>query len=125
MVAGMGMPTGPSSTGAAWRRAAPAALTWAAGWLALLLLDGTLDLANLALLLVLVSAVAALWLPGWATVLCSTLVVMAFNWVFVPPRHSCAPGATSCATPPTPRRTPARCTTRWQPPPAYRSRCAC
>jgi two-component system sensor histidine kinase KdpD len=83
------MPTNPiRARRAAWRRAGPALLVWAAGWLALLLLDGTLDLANLALLLVLVSAVAALWLPGWATVLCSAAVVLAFNWTFVPPRHT-------------------------------------
>lgn len=69
-------------------RRSPALAVWVAGWLALLLLDGTLDLANLALLLVLVSALAALWLPGWATAAGSLLAVLAFNWTFVPPRHS-------------------------------------
>ena len=69
-------------------RHGPAVAVWIAGWLGLLLLDGTLDLANLALLLVLVSAVAALWLPAWATLLCSAGAVLAFNWRFVPPRHS-------------------------------------
>jgi two-component system sensor histidine kinase KdpD len=66
----------------------PAALIWAAGWGAMLLLDGRLDLANLALLLMLFSALASPWLPGWAGALASALAVAAFNWVFVPPRYS-------------------------------------
>ncbi|MEY4753469.1 MAG: hypothetical protein RJA44_1144 [Pseudomonadota bacterium] len=63
-----------------------AALTWAAGWAAMLLLDGHVDLANLAMLLVLCSAVSSLWLPVWTTVLGSVAAVLAFNWLFVPPR---------------------------------------
>ncbi len=49
-------------------------------------LDGTLDLANLALLLVLASAVAGLWLRPAASAIACTAAVLAFNWSFVPPR---------------------------------------
>ncbi len=68
----------------------PAALAWVAGWLAMLLLDGRVDLASLAMLLVLSSAVAALWLPAWGAMGCGALAVLAFNWVFVPPRGTFA-----------------------------------
>lgn len=72
--------------GGAW----PAALAWAAGWLAMLLLDGRIDLASLAMLLVLSSAIAALWLPAWAAMGGGLVAVAAFNWVFVPPRGTFA-----------------------------------
>ncbi len=68
----------------------PAAAAWAAGWLGLLLMDGRVDLSNLAMLLVLSSAVAALWLPAWASLLSNTVAVLAFNWTFVPPRGTFA-----------------------------------
>ncbi len=45
----------------------PAVVIWALGWAALVLLDGQVDLANLAMLLVLASAVASLWLSVWAS----------------------------------------------------------
>lgn len=69
-----------------WRDAWPALLTWCAGGLALAGLDGRVDLANLAMLLVLASALAALWLPAWAGAASGALAVLAFNWFFVPPR---------------------------------------
>jgi len=59
---------------------------WAAGWLGMLWLDGRVDLANLAMALVLIAAVATLWLPATLSVLCSSLSILAFNWSFVPPR---------------------------------------
>ena len=71
-------------------KAWPAVLVCAAGWAALLLLDGRIDLANQALLLVLTAAVAALWLPLVASVLANAGSVAAFNWLFVPPRGSMA-----------------------------------
>ena len=71
--------------GSTW---APALLSWALTGLALWQLDGRLDLANLALLLVLGAAVAAFWAPtGWALA-AGTLGVLGFNWAFVPPRHT-------------------------------------
>jgi two-component system sensor histidine kinase KdpD len=64
----------------------PAVVAWALGWAALVLVDGRVDLANLAMLLVLSSAVASLWLPVWVSLLSNTVAVLAFNWTFVPPR---------------------------------------
>lgn len=63
---------------------------WLLGWGTLLLLDGHLDLANLSLVLVLTSALAALWLPVSITLLASVIALMAFNWAFVPPRGTFA-----------------------------------
>jgi len=62
------------------------AAVWAAAWTGMLWLDGKVDLANLAMVLVLGAAVATLWLPVSVSVLASTAAVLAFNWVFVPPR---------------------------------------
>ena len=69
-------------------RVIPALLAWAVAWGAMTWLDGQLDLANLAMLLVLASALAALWLPGWASLAGSAAAVLAFNWFFVPPRFT-------------------------------------
>ncbi len=63
---------------------------WALGCLALILLDGPLDLSGLGMVLVLTSAVAALWLPVGVTLFAGLLAVMAFNWMFVPPRGAFA-----------------------------------
>ncbi len=63
--------------------------TWLVGWLALVVLDSLdtrFDLANLAMVLVLVAALAAWWLPIWASIAASVASVLAFNWRFVPPR---------------------------------------
>lgn len=72
----------PNRLGQAW----PSLLAWAVGWGLMLALDGHLDLANLAMLLVLSSAIATLWLPVLASLLISAVAVLAFNWTFVPPR---------------------------------------
>ena len=66
----------------------PGVIVWLAAWLALHLLDGHVDLASLALLLVLASALAAQWLPPWVAMAACALAVLAFNWSFVPPRGS-------------------------------------
>lgn len=71
-----------------WQRVGRGALVWAVAWAAMLALDPWLDLANLALLLVLAAALAALWLPALASAFACTLAVLAFNWTFVPPRGS-------------------------------------
>jgi two-component system sensor histidine kinase KdpD len=70
------------------RRGVWALAIWLAGALLLALLDNTLDLANLALILVLVSALAALWSSPWVAVAASALGVLAFNYALVPPRGS-------------------------------------
>jgi len=49
-------------------------------------LDSHVDLANLAMVLVLASATATLWLPVGVSLAASTIAVLAFNWSFVPPR---------------------------------------
>jgi two-component system sensor histidine kinase KdpD len=64
----------------------PALLVWTLAWAAMLALDGRLDVANLAMLLVLGAALAAPWLSPLAAVVASILGVLAFNLVFVPPR---------------------------------------
>lgn len=63
-----------------------AALAWAAGWAAMLWLDGRVDLANQAMVLVLASAVAALWCPVPVSLLASAVSVLGFDLLFVPPR---------------------------------------
>ncbi|MGS5087891.1 DUF4118 domain-containing protein [Hydrogenophaga sp. A37] len=63
-------------------------LTWLVGWALMLALDRHLDLANLAMLLMLTSVVASLWLPGGISAAASAAGVMVFNWAFVPPRFT-------------------------------------
>jgi two-component system sensor histidine kinase KdpD len=64
--------------------------TWLLGCCVLLVLDQQFDLANLSLVLVLTSALAAIWLPLSLTFLVSVIALMAFNWSFVPPRGTFA-----------------------------------
>lgn len=64
----------------------PAGLVWLVGWVAVLALDGRIDLANQALILVLVAAVAALWCRPLVSMVTSALMVLVFNFLFVPPR---------------------------------------
>jgi two-component system, OmpR family, sensor histidine kinase KdpD len=73
-------------TSARWRRVGWALLVWALAWAAMLVLDSSLDLANLALLLVLAAAIAGLWLSPLVSAAVCTVAVLAFNWTFVPPR---------------------------------------
>ncbi|MBK7530677.1 ATP-binding protein [Piscinibacter sp.] len=70
------------------RDAGPAVLVWAAAAVAMAWLDGRIDLVNLAMLLVLASALASLWLPGALSAAIGLLAVVAFNWYFVPPRRT-------------------------------------
>lgn len=66
----------------------PALLIWTAVWVLLLAADPWLDLSNLSLLLLTGSAAASVFLaPGWS-IAASTASVIAFNWLFVPPRGS-------------------------------------
>src|SRR5437763_3204282 len=70
------------------RRLVPALSVWVAAWAGMLWLDGRVDLANLAMVLVLASALATLWLPITLSLALTALSVLAFNWLFVPPRHT-------------------------------------
>lgn len=67
---------------------ASALAVWGVAWAGMVSLEGRLDLANLAMLLVLASALSAMWLPGWLSMLSSAVAVMVFNWLFVPPRFA-------------------------------------
>ncbi|MCV2359928.1 DUF4118 domain-containing protein [Paucibacter sp. TC2R-5] len=71
-----------------WLEPLPAVLSWAVAWWLLFWLDGRVNLANQALLLVLAAAVASLWLPLVAALLLSLVSVLLFNWHFVSPRGS-------------------------------------
>lgn len=64
------------------------AAIWLTAWALLWVFDGVLNLGNLALLLVLASAMAGMWLSATASVLVSAFSVLAFNWLFVPPRYT-------------------------------------
>jgi two-component system sensor histidine kinase KdpD len=66
----------------------PALVIWLCAWGLLWGLDGVLNLGNLALLLVLGSAIAGMWLPAVASVGSSAMFVLMFNWFFVEPRYT-------------------------------------
>ncbi len=68
----------------------PALAVWLAGTVSLVALDDSLDLANKAQMLVLVSAIASLWSTPWVAVAASALAVLGFNFAFVPPRGTLA-----------------------------------
>jgi two-component system, OmpR family, sensor histidine kinase KdpD len=59
---------------------------WAVAWATMLGLDDRIDLANMALILVLSTAVAAIWSKPWASLAASAAAILAFNFAFVPPR---------------------------------------
>ena len=61
-------------------------LVWALGWLAIYLFDAYLDVSNLALLLILVSAIAAVCFPWRIAMSLMVAFVFVFNWFFIPPR---------------------------------------
>jgi two-component system sensor histidine kinase KdpD len=71
-----------------WRNAAWGLLFWVLGWGVMLALRTRLDPGNLGLLLILTSAIAAVWLPLPATLAASLLALLVFNWTFVPPLHT-------------------------------------
>ena len=66
----------------------PAWVIWLCAWMLLWALDGLLSLGNLALLLVLASALAGVWLSALASVGTSAVCVLMFNWFFVEPRYT-------------------------------------
>lgn len=65
---------------------------WAVTWGLMLALDERMDLANLALLLVLGAAVAAIGSPRWLALLACAVSVLGFNYAFVPPRGTLTVG---------------------------------
>jgi two-component system sensor histidine kinase KdpD len=81
----LGLISNPADSGRSAMAWAGGLTSWAMGWTLMLALDGHIDLANLALLLVLSGTLASLWLPALPSLLCGTAAVLAFNWQFVPP----------------------------------------
>jgi two-component system sensor histidine kinase KdpD len=71
-----------------WRRGIGPALAWAAGWAVMAALDGQVGVDQAAITLVFAASLAAVWLPLAASVLVTGLSVLAFDWLFVAPRHS-------------------------------------
>lgn len=65
---------------------------WAVTWGLMLALDERMDLANLALLLVLGAAVAAIGSPRWLALPACAVSVLGFNYAFVPPRGTLTVG---------------------------------
>ena len=59
---------------------------WTVAWAVMLVLDRHVGLANLAMILVLASALAALWMPLSLSIAACALAVLGFNFAFVPPR---------------------------------------
>jgi two-component system sensor histidine kinase KdpD len=64
----------------------PALLVWFLAWCVMLVLDQHIELANLSMILILAASVASLWLAPLISMLASALAILAFNWIFVPPR---------------------------------------
>jgi two-component system sensor histidine kinase KdpD len=66
----------------------PAVVVWFCGWSLLWFFDGSLSLGNLALLLVLASAIASVWLSAIASIAASAIFVLMFNWYLIEPRYT-------------------------------------
>lgn len=64
----------------------PGLATWAVSWTLMLALDGRVDLASQALLLILAAAVAAIWWGPTVSAVSIGVAVLGFNFAFVPPR---------------------------------------
>ena len=64
----------------------PVVVIWLSAWQLMQAMDGHAGLANLALILVLASAICGLWLSAVESVAVCAMAVMAFNFHFVPPR---------------------------------------
>lgn len=64
----------------------PGSIGWVLAWGLMLALDDHLDLANQALILILASALGAIWWGPWLSALATLVSVLAFNVAFVPPR---------------------------------------
>lgn len=66
----------------------PAVVVWLSGWSTLWILDRSVSLGNLALLLVLTSAIASVWLSALVSIGASAIFVLMFNWYLIEPRYT-------------------------------------
>ena len=62
--------------------------TYLATWILLFYLDSFLNIANLALILVLLSVIASLWQTVWMAIVANIASMLLFNWLFVSPRYT-------------------------------------
>jgi len=58
---------------------------WLLGWLLLFVARSSLDLANLAIVLIMISSLAATCLPGRISAVLAITAALAFDWFFIPP----------------------------------------
>ena len=72
---------------ARWRWAWTAAV-WAMAWVLMIDLQSHIGLAQVAITLVLASALAAIWLPLVSSLATTAVAVLAFDWFFVPPKYT-------------------------------------
>jgi two-component system sensor histidine kinase KdpD len=72
---------------ASWRWAWASAV-WAAAWVLMVYLESRIGLAQVAITLVLASALAAIWLPLVSSLATTAAAVLAFDWFFVTPKHT-------------------------------------
>lgn len=80
----------PTDTDHSVREWCLALVTWVAGAAALTVLDGRLDIVNLAMIVILTAVITSIWTPPVLSALAGTAAVAAFNWFFVPPRGAFA-----------------------------------
>jgi two-component system sensor histidine kinase KdpD len=72
---------------ARWRWAWAAAV-WAMAWVLMIDLQTHIGLAQVAITLVLASALAAIWLSLVSSLATTAVAVLAFDWFFVPPKYT-------------------------------------
>jgi two-component system, OmpR family, sensor histidine kinase KdpD len=65
-----------------------ASVIWAVAWVLMIHFEGRLGLAQVAITLVLASALAAIWLRLVPSLVTTAIAVLAFDWVFVPPKFT-------------------------------------
>jgi len=65
-----------------------ASVVWAVAWLLMLDFETRIGLAQVAITLVLASALAAIWLPLVSSLVTTAIAVLAFDWFLVQPKHT-------------------------------------
>src|SRR5438132_498609 len=65
-----------------------ASVVWAVAWVLMIDLEHRVGLAQVAITLVLASALAAIWLPLASSLVTTAVAVLAFDWFVVPPKYT-------------------------------------